>query len=215
MDGIDTKLEFSGPADEIPYAATGCAVQSMWPDSQSYNMLKKGLREREKTPVVLSLILIIALVSTWMFYLAYPIKLEGKRLESLSNQINLNRDEAREVEALKKEIDTLASEIAAFENFKEEFSMRIDIVKELTNIIPDGSYLTKLRIAEDIVEIEGNAGSAIELLPKLDASEYFRKVEFTSPTIRDAKMNSDRFRIKIELEKEKIEGTETADDTEE
>jgi len=215
MEGIDTKLEFSGPADEIPYAATGCAVESMWPDSQSYNMLKKGLREREKTPVVLSLILIIALVSTWMFYLAYPIKLEGKRLESLSNQINLNRDEAREVEALKKEIDTLASEIAAFDNFKEEFSMRIDIVKELTNIIPDGSYLTKLRIAEDIVEIEGNAGSAIELLPKLDASEYFRKVEFTSPTIRDAKMNSDRFRIKIELEKEKIEGTETADDTEE
>ena len=236
MEGIDTKLEFSGPADEIPYAATGCAVQSMWPDSQSYNMLKKGLREREKTPVVLSLILIIALVSTWMFYLAYPIKLEGKRLESLSNQINLNRDEAREVEALKKEIDTLASEIAAFDNFKEEFSMRIDIVKELTNIIPDGSYLTKLRIAEDIVEIEGNAGSAIELLPKLDASEYFRKVEFTSPTIRDAKMNSDRFRIKIEInremmeiesetmemnsekmdiKREKMKGTYSADDTEE
>jgi Tfp pilus assembly protein PilN len=215
MEGIDTKLEFSGPADEIPFAATGCAVQSMWPDSQGYNLLNKGIREREKTPVVLSLILIIALIFTWIFYMAYPIKLEGKRLESISEQINLKRDEAREVEALKKEIDTIASEIATLENFKEELPMRIDIVKELTNIIPDGSYLTKLRITKETVEIEGNSGSAIELLPKLDASGYFAKVEFTSPTIRDANKNTDRFRIKIEIEKEKDKATETADDTEE
>jgi general secretion pathway protein L len=161
--------------------------------------------------------------------MAYPIKLEGKLLESISNQINLTRDEAREVEALKKEIDTIASEIASLENFKEEIPMRIDIVKELTNIIPDGSYLTKLRITAETVEIEGNAGSAIELLPKLDASGYFAKVEFTSPTIRDAKMNSDRFRIKVEINREfveierenmemnseKMKGTYSADDTEE
>ena len=236
MEGIDKKLEFSGPADEIPYAATGCAVQSMWPDSQGYNLLKKGITEREKTPFVLSLILIIALVSTWIFHMAYPIKLEGKRLESISEQINLTRDEAREVEALKKEIDNIASEIVSLENFKEEFPMRIDIVKELTNIIPDGSYLTKLRINAETVEIDGNAGSAIELLPKLDVSGYFAKVEFTSPTIRDAKMNSDRFRIKIEINREfmeierenmemnsekmdikieKMKGTYSADDTEE
>jgi hypothetical protein len=62
------------------------------------------------------------------------------------------------------------------------------------------------------VDIEGYAASASELLPKLEASKLFQKVEFASPTFRDVKMNSDRFVIKMEIEGIK-KGSETAQKT--
>jgi hypothetical protein len=38
------------------------------------------------------------------------------------------------------------------------------------------------------------------LVPKLEASPFFKKVEFASPTYRDPKLNQDRFQIKMEIE---------------
>jgi Tfp pilus assembly protein PilN len=199
MKDVGTRLGFKGPADEIPYAAAGCAVQALRHDARDLNLLKKGFSEKEKTPVSVTVILGIALVISIAYYLIAPIRVERQRLELISNQISQTSGEAREVEAIKKEIETLGSEIASIERFKEETAMKLDILSELTSVIPDSAWLSKARITETMVEIEGYAGSAIELLPALDASEYFRKVEFTSPTIRDARMNSDRFKIKMEI----------------
>ncbi|MCL4492456.1 MAG: PilN domain-containing protein, partial [Nitrospirae bacterium] len=68
--------------------------------------------------------------------------------------------------------------------------------------IASTSFL-RVRITGSTVEIEGYASSATELLPRLEASKVFRKAEFTSPTFRDARMNSDRFNIKMEIKRSK------------
>ena len=78
--------------------------------------------------------------------------------------------------------------------------MALNIMKELTTILPKTVWLTRTRITEETVEIEGYAGAATEILTKLEQSPLFKKVEFTSPTIRDAKMNLDRFVVKMEIE---------------
>jgi hypothetical protein len=48
--------------------------------------------------------------------------------------------------------------------------------------------------------LEGYAASATEILPKLEASKYFEKAEFSSPTQRDPRMNIDRFSVRMQLE---------------
>jgi Tfp pilus assembly protein PilN len=78
--------------------------------------------------------------------------------------------------------------------------MTLIILKELTNVLPKTVWLTRTRITDTAVDIEGYAGSATEIISKLEASQYFKKVEFASPTIRDTRLNSDRFVIKMELE---------------
>ncbi len=78
--------------------------------------------------------------------------------------------------------------------------MSLDILKDLTTILPRTSWLTRVRITETTVEIEGYATSATELLPKLEGSKHFQKAEFSSPTFRDPRMNSDRFIIRMEIE---------------
>jgi Tfp pilus assembly protein PilN len=200
MEDVGNKLGFKGSADEIPYAAAGCAVEALRHDARDLNLLKKGFTEKEKTPIAVTVILVIAIVISIAYYMIAPIRVERQRLELISSQISQTSGEARAVEAIKNEIETLRSEIASIARFKEETAMKLDILSELTSVIPDSAWLSKARITETMVEIEGYAVSAIELLPKLDASEYFSKVEFTSPTIRDARMNSDRFKIKMDIQ---------------
>ena len=70
----------------------------------------------------------------------------------------------------------------------------------MTHALPKNTWLSRMRVTESTVEIEGYAASATDILPKLEGSPYFKKVEFASPTFRDSRMNSDRFIIKMEIE---------------
>ncbi len=78
--------------------------------------------------------------------------------------------------------------------------MTLDLLKEMTRVLPKNTWLSRVRFTESTVEIEGYAASAAETLPKLEASRYFKKVEFASPTTRDIRLNADRFIIKMEIE---------------
>jgi len=196
----ETDLPFGLRARAIPIEAAGGLIESLWPHADGLNLLVKGRPEEEKTPFVLSVVLAIALIAVWSLYLLVPVKIEGARLQEIERQIAARKDEVRKVEALKKEMETLGSEISSINDFKEGRPMTLTIVRELTTILPKSAWLTRARITETTVEIEGYASSATELLPKLEASKYLKKVEFASPTFRDARMNADRFNIKMEIQ---------------
>jgi general secretion pathway protein L len=78
--------------------------------------------------------------------------------------------------------------------------MVLNLLKEMTRILPKNTWLTRMRFTESAMEIEGYAEAATEIVSKLEASEYFKKVEFASSTFRDPRLNADRFIIKMEIE---------------
>ncbi len=196
----DIKTRFSLPNKEIPGAAIGGVLESLWPKANGLNLLKKGYHDIQKTPVAFTIILIILIIAMWILYMIAPLRIEGKRLEEIDRQIMMRKEEVRKIEALKKELDSLNNEITTINNFKENRLMTLNILKEVTSILPKTAWLTRARITESTDEIEGYASSASMLLPKLEASNYFKKAEFASPTFRDARMNADRFNIKMEIE---------------
>lgn len=132
--------------------------------------------------------------------LIVPLYMEKTRVDRIEREIMSRRTEVKAIEALRQESSAIDSEIAAVRNFKVSAPMTLDITKELTNILNKNVWLTRLRITGETVEIEGYAASATEVLPRLEQSPLFKKVEFSSPTIRDTRLNADRFVIKMELE---------------
>jgi hypothetical protein len=70
-----------------------------------------------------------------------------------------------------------------------------------------------VRVSETNVDLEGYASSASGLLSKLEASAFFKKVEFSSPTFRDTRMNADRFNIKMEIEGVQTDLQQTEEET--
>jgi Tfp pilus assembly protein PilN len=184
---------------KVPYAAVGGVLESLWPKAKGFNLLSKGRHEKSKTPMSLTMILILALMVLGALYFISPLKVEEKRLREIDRQIDLRKEYVRKVESLKKEIEVLKNEVSIINSLKGNNHMTLDILKELTTILPRTSWLTRVRITETTVEIEGYATSATELLPKLEESKYFLKAEFSSPTFRDPRMNTDRFIIKMEI----------------
>jgi Fimbrial assembly protein (PilN) len=79
-------------------------------------------------------------------------------------------------------------------------------------ILPKTAWVSRVRVTATSVDIEGYAVTATELIPKLEASKYFAKVEFASTTVRDPRMNADRFNIKMEIENAKINSIDKAKD---
>jgi Tfp pilus assembly protein PilN len=205
LEGTIMKLRPSGPQKEVPYAATGGVLESLWTKSKGLDLIKKGIYEKQKTPFAITAVLILAILTMWILYMVAPLRIERKRLEEIDRQITLKKEDIKKVEALKKEIETVNSEIAAIDNFKGNRPMVLDVLKELTTTLPQATWLTRVRNTETMANIEGYASSATGLIPKLEASKYFKKAEFASPTFRDARQNADRFIIKMEIEGIKTE----------
>jgi Tfp pilus assembly protein PilN len=205
LNGTNMKLRPSGPQKGIPYAATGGVLESLWPKAKGLDLLKKGKYEKQKTPFALTTILVLAILVMWSLYMVAPLRIERKRLEEIDSQIKLRKEDVKKVEALKKEIETVDSEVSTIDDFKGNRPMALDVLKELTTTLPQTTWLTRIRITETTADIEGYASSATGLIPKLEASKYFKKAEFASPTFRDARQNADRFIIKMEIEGTKLE----------
>ncbi|OPY70886.1 MAG: Fimbrial assembly protein (PilN) [Syntrophorhabdaceae bacterium PtaU1.Bin034] len=195
---IRRRLSFSRKA--IPYSVAGTIVESLWPRAKGFNLLRKGTDRKARRPVLISLILGILVLATWVPYVFVPLRLEEKKLMEMERQIAARKEEVKKVEALRKEVKELSSEIETINGFKADKPMMLVIMKELTAILPKSVWLTRVRMTEKTVDLEGYAVSASEVLPKLEQSKYLKKAEFASPTVRDSRTNTDKFVIRAELE---------------
>lgn len=74
----------------------------------------------------------------------------------------------------------------------------LDYMKELTEILPDHTWITSLEYANGIVHIEGLSGDASSLLIKLESSKHLEGFEFTSPVTR-VSHGKERFRLKSKV----------------
>ena len=199
LNETDMPVRLSGQYKEIPYAAIGSAMESLWKKARGFDLLSKGSHEKQKPPIALTVILTLAILGMWILYIIAPLRVEEKRLQEIDRQISLRKAEVNKIETLKKEIDALSGEISTVSGFKENKPMALNILKELTTILPRNTWVTRVKITESSVNLEGYSSSATGLLSKLEASRYFKKSEFASPTFRDTRMNADRFNIKMAI----------------
>jgi len=191
-------LEYGGG-----HIAVGGLIESLWRGARAFNLFSKGYVPEQRPSYILTVILMLAFLLSLLFYMLAPLRVEGRWVEAINRQIAERQEDVKKVELMKEEIERLTSEISTIEGFRPPGLLILDILKELTTIIPENAWLTGLRVREGIIEINGYATSATELLPLLDASPYFENVEFASPTVRDRVLKADRFRIKMQIVKER------------
>jgi general secretion pathway protein L len=178
----------------------GLALRGVDKGGSKINLLPIGLRKKKKkgslttTLVLLGLIILLG-ISNLSTYL---IK-ERRLLTQLENRLAQLKVEVSSIEQQQKEADEIAKEINFFNSIKRSQPSKLEILKELTTILPDDAWLTNLTFNENKVIINGFASSASSLIPLLDKSPLFQEVEFVSPITKGREL-SERFKIKLELE---------------
>lgn len=207
---FNLKLHFSNSKDinKVSFPALGGALEHLLPGASNMNLLDQGKHQSAGTPLGFTIILVIILIALSLFWLISPLQIEKLRLETINREIDARKTEVKKTELIQKNIENIQNEISTIRTFKSSRPMMLNILKEMTSVLPRSTWLSRIRIADTTIEIEGYAASATEIVPKLEASPYFKKVEFSSPTSRDLRMNADRFAIKMEIEglpEEKLE----------
>ena len=187
-------------SDVVPPEAIGGVLSSLWTKSKVMNLLSRGGIKSTGTPLAFTIILLTTLFSMVMLSFFLPFYTEKQKVMAIDGEISSRKEAIKKIEFLRKEYNSLQDEISAIESFKQTKPQALKILKELTVILPKSVWLTRVHVSDTSVAVEGYATSATTILPKIEASPYFTKVEFTSPTIRDIRMNADRFVIRMELE---------------
>lgn len=112
-----------------------------------------------------------------------------------------------EIAALRSGVERVEDSLALLGGIEERVTVLRDasadrerplrILRDLTERLPQGAWLTGLRVEDRKVEMDGLAPSASEIFPVLSLDGRFGKVEFASPITRQPD-NLERFQIRAE-----------------
>ncbi|MFQ5481786.1 MAG: PilN domain-containing protein, partial [Nitrospinaceae bacterium] len=79
--------------------------------------------------------------------------------------------------------------------------LKMMVLKELSQIIPKDTYITRISIKKSRMEIQGFSQAASQLIGKLENSPVFRNVAFAGSIVNQTK--GQKFTIRSEVTKEK------------
>jgi general secretion pathway protein L len=126
--------------------------------------------------------------------------------EAVNAEITKRRPAVEALEKLQKQRDEYRKEIAELDQIRSGEISKGEVLEELTRLLPDTTWIWNLKYNGKEIELSGFADSASDLIPLLDRSPLFEKVEFLAPVTKEMQMRGDgnkekeRFKIKAKIE---------------
>lgn len=193
------------------YASIGLPLGGLTKTRFDLNLLPLEMRKkvRQIGKPLFSILAIIALIlsATWGLgtYQQYR-----KAWSAINAEITQQKPEIEAVEKLQKKKDELIKEITEFRKIEEGEPSKIDLLREVAQILPPTAWVWNLSYNGKEVEISGFADSASDLISLLDRSPLFEKVEFLAPVTKErlrslvggnpVDQEKERFKIKMRVE---------------
>jgi Tfp pilus assembly protein PilN len=181
------------PVDTLAWAAALAGAAS-W-IARPANLLPPERRESVSRGRLIPTFVLGACVLTVVIALAlHKDFAERQYLKQLNQQIAQLQPRAARSSAVDKRIAITKSRIELLDRFRVRTKDDIDIINELTRLLPPPVWIVSLEIHPDHVMIAGEADSAAPLLKALDSSPLFRNSEFGMAVARNGA--NETFRIK-------------------
>ncbi len=134
--------------------------------------------------------------------LAYRGTVQNRALASeLDRQIQILKKPVERVQAYRTQSDVLNKKIKSMEELLGGRDMNLEILRELTTILPNDTYLQSYRCVDGLLTISGFSSSASDLIPKLEKSPLLKDVVAKGVIYKDASVGKERFTFEARLEK--------------
>lgn len=183
----------SEPPDSLAWAAA-LAGAAHWLASPA-NLLPPERRESVSRGRLVPTFVLAACVIVVVMALALQREFaERQYLKELNRQIAQLQPRAARSTAIDRRIAQARARIELLDRFRARPKDDIDIVNELTRLLPPPIWISSLEIHPDNVVISGEADQAAPLLKALDSSPFFRNSEFGGVVGRNGDLEG--FRIK-------------------
>lgn len=167
----------------LPYAA---ALASACPRlGLPLNLLDRSQRQSSSRVLLIPSAVFGALVLALAGALiAFPGYENRKYQQSLEAEIAKVQPIAKRAEAIDRRSDATRRRIQQLDDFRRHAKSDMDVLQEMTHILPPNAWLNMFEIGRTQVAIAGEADQAAPLLKTIDASPFFESSEFLGPPIR-------------------------------
>ncbi|MBI4378666.1 MAG: pilus assembly protein PilM [Nitrospinae bacterium] len=179
--------------------AIGLGLRGMTKGKLNMNLLPVHRRSKRKdhsvfiTLIMLFLIIILAPASVFSWIIR-----DRLILSQLERELTEVKSKASIVEKMNIKSIELENHIRAFNKLKEGRLSRLEIIRELTDILKPDIWLSEIYITDEGIEISGFANAASNLIQVMENSPVFTNVRFDGTITKDG--GRERFKIKTGIE---------------
>ncbi len=149
---------------------------------------RRGFWERRlhAALMVVTLLLIAAAV-------ILPIWQQRLLVIGVMNKVGQLRQAADQTLTLRNQLDQTLEASRMLARKKETLPPRVDLLRELTLILPDDTWLERVQIKGDTVQLIGQSAKASALIGIVESSKLFNGAGFASPVTTDPRTGKERF----------------------
>ncbi len=123
-------------------------------------------------------------------------------IELLEPELSIYEKKAAETAKLREQVE-IAMEQALFLGEKKNASiLMLEVLDELTDIVPDDTWINQLEIKNNELNIHGQSISSAALLPIIESSQLLSNAQFRSPVTQNRQSNTERFHLSAIIKQE-------------
>lgn len=164
------------------------------------SQLTKGLASTATPPAPASLIPFSLFILALIASLTVPLFYKERRLDQIDEAIaSLQQKASAQIEVRDKLL--AAEETLTFIGEKRKTEpVMLDVVEHLSAEIPAHTWIERLEINGNQVQLRGESEQALSLIDTLEISPYFEAVSFKSPVTRNPNTGKDKFHLQATVE---------------
>jgi len=164
---------------------------NLLPVELRYRTVNRRARVNLGMAAVTGLLLILVMMqSLW---------LRQHQVEQLEQTIEEVRVEAQRVQGIRQQIEDAAVSAGFMTKRRAESPPAVLVLAEITQILPDSTFLDRLRVWDGTVQLQGKSGNAQQLIETVNSSTLFDNASFKGPTRLDATSGLEIFDLNSNL----------------
>jgi general secretion pathway protein L len=199
--GLDSaRLPIEGSSTSGAFGAVSAALFGLVRSGFRLNLIPAALRyQRNYLQLVptYGLILLLALVGllAWMRE-PYQQSLYAQRLD---DEVRRLAAEVRPVADQEARLNEISERLKVLDVLMRGRDANLEALRELSRVLPPGTFLTSYLCQDNLVTISGFSDSAASVQKLLEDSPVFRDVQFSSSILREVS-GKDRFTLRAAIE---------------
>jgi len=174
-------------------------------DNSRLNLLSPEKRHQDNAHSDNALLILVATTCLLLVALLFaPIIKQQKGLTLLETEIVQQRKTAMRLQALRQDKEKILGQLQFLKNKRANEISSLKLIDEVTQIIPDDTWLTRFVMKAGELQLQGESSNASSLIQTLDSSAYFTKVQFRSPVTQNRSTGKDKFHLSAKFKQERI-----------
>ncbi|NIR28405.1 MAG: pilus assembly protein PilM [Gammaproteobacteria bacterium] len=150
---------------------------------------RNGARSRwNRMLVALAVALAVAVITI-------PLVRKARLVDTLESDVAQARVAAEAAQRMRTRLKETTEEVSFLAERKRQQPAVIDLLRELTRLLPDDTWLLRFELREDRLKIQGESPTASTLISIIESSELFRDPRFGAPVTQNPRSGLERFVI--------------------